>query len=76
MLNKQEKRTLIRFLKQEIRYGRDCPYELLTILENLNPGDYEHLFSTMKSWKEVDTLFNKMVEPSEEELTTLLGLSE
>lgn len=26
--------------------------------------------------KGVDALFNKMVEPSEEELTTLLGLSE
>lgn len=49
MLNKQEKQTLIKFLKQEIRYGRDCPYELLTILEKLSPGDYEYLFSTMKS---------------------------
>ena len=48
LLNKQERQMLIRFLKQAIRYGHDYPYELLTILEKLSPGDYEHLFSTMK----------------------------
>jgi len=34
------------------------------------------IFTETRKGKEVDTPFNKMVEPSEEELTTLLGLSE
>lgn len=47
IVNKDEKRQLIHLLKQEIRKP-GCPYELLTILEKLSPGDYEHLFNTMK----------------------------
>ena len=76
IVNKDEKKQLIHLLKQEICKS-GCPYELTTLLEKLSPGDYKYLFSTMKYIrKEVDTLFNKMVDPSEEELTTLLGLSE
>ena len=47
IVNKDEKRQLIHLLKQEIRKP-GCPYELTTILEKLSPGDYEHLFKTMK----------------------------
>ena len=47
VINKDEKRQLIHLLKQEICQP-GCPYELLTILEKLSPGDYDHLFATMK----------------------------
>jgi hypothetical protein len=47
IVKKDEKIQLIRLLKQEMRKP-GCPYELLTILEKLSPGDYEHLFATMK----------------------------
>ena len=47
IINKDEKRQLIHLLKQEIRKP-GCPYELTTILEKLSPGDYKHLFKTMK----------------------------
>ena len=47
VINKDEKRQLIHLLKQEIRKP-GCPYELLTILEQLSPKDYEYLFKTMK----------------------------
>ena len=47
VVNKDEKTQLIHLLKQEI-CKPGCPYELLTILEKLSPGDYEHLFATMK----------------------------
>ena len=49
ILNKEEKIQLVHLLKQEIcKHDYDCPYEFLTILEKLSPGDYEHLFVTMK----------------------------
>ena len=47
IVNKDEKKQLIHLLKQEIRKP-GCPYELLTILEKLSPGDYDYLFKTMK----------------------------
>jgi len=47
IVNKDEKRQLIHLLKQEIRKP-GCPYEFLTILEKLSPGDYDYLFKTMK----------------------------
>ena len=47
IVNKNEKIQLVHLLKQEIRKP-GCPYELFNILEKLSPGDYEHLFATMK----------------------------
>ena len=47
VVNKDEERQLIHLLKQEICKS-GCPYELTTILEKLSPGNYKHLFTTMK----------------------------
>ena len=52
-----------------------CFRQLIITIKYLTFSENSDIIIT-ETRKGVDALFNKMVEPSEEELTTLLGLSE
>lgn len=47
LLNGKEQKELTRFLHNQVRYGRNTPYYLTTILEKLSISEYERAFDIM-----------------------------